>query len=295
MIPILWRYLLSSYFKIFSLSIASFISILLVSRFKDIARFTALSGSWLQTSLFSLYQIPLILPLAIPISSLIASLLLFQRLSKSYELTAWRAAGLSLPALLSPLIYASFFLGLANFSFCANIAPYCRRETKTLLYLETTSNPLLLLQRQNLIRIKNTYLNMNVKEEGKLAEDLLFIAHNRSNKRLTLLSAKEIEVCEDKLLGYDVAIVSHLPSHEPLSFDSLVIENQASLSTAGPLLSSTLKKNRPHLDMSALNLKMLNIKKLEKGKQALSAHVEILRRISLALAVFSFTLLGVAF
>ena len=62
-------------------------------RFKDIARFAALSADGVKTGLFVLYQFPHILPIAIPISALIASFLLFQRLSKTYELTALRASG----------------------------------------------------------------------------------------------------------------------------------------------------------------------------------------------------------
>lgn len=295
MIPILWRYLLSSYLKIFSLSVSSFIAVLLVSRFKDIARFTALSGDWPKTALFALYQIPLILPLAIPISALIASLLLFQRLSKSYELTAWRASGISLSTLLTPLLTCSLFFSLVNFSLCASLSPYCRRETKALLYRETSNNPLILLQRQNLIKIKNAYLTMKIKQEGKAAEDLLLIAHNESNQKLTFLFAKELKLSKGKLLGHDVAIISHLPSEKQDTFDPLIIENQASMSTAAPILSTILKKNRPRLDMSALSLKMLNIKLLEPGKKALSARIEQLRRITLALAAFSFTLLGATF
>jgi len=295
MIPILWRYLLKSYLKVFFLSVVSFIAILLVSRFKDIARFAALSGDWAKTALFTFYQVPLILPLAIPISALISSLLLFQRLSKSYELTALRASGMSLTRIFSPLLIASFFLSLGNFSLCASLSPYCRRETKTLLYRETSANPLLLLQRQNLIKIKNAYIHMKVKKEGKAAEDFILIAPNESSQRLTLVSAKQLKIEKDKLLGYDVAIISHLPSEKEDMFDSLIIENQSSMSTAAPVLSAALKKNRPRLDISALGLKMLKIKALESKKQALSVHVEILRRITLAISVFSFTLLGATF
>jgi lipopolysaccharide export system permease protein len=295
MIPTLWRFCLESYFKIFSISVASFISVLIVSRFKEIARFGALSWSWLQTGLFTLYQIPLILPLAIPISALLASLLLFQRLKSTFELTALRSSGLSFKAILSPLLFAAALLSLLNFSFCAEISPYCRRETKRLLYKETSANPLLLLQRQSLVKIKHAYLNMDVREEGQEAGNLTLIAHNESNQRLSLLSAKKLCHNEGKLLGYDVSIISHLHSDKEDSFDPLIIENQASMTTSAPLLSAALKKHRPRLEVGALTLRMLRLRCLESGKQALSARVEILRRLSLTIAVFTFTLLGCAF
>ena len=295
MIPIIWRYLLQGYLRVFSLSVWSFIAILLVSRFKDIARFMALSGSWMKTVLFASYQIPLILPLAIPISALISSLLLFQRLSKSYELVAMRAAGISLFTLISPLLFTSLLLSFANFSMQASISPYCRRATKTLLYDETSANPLLLLQRQNLIKMKNAYINMKVKKEGMIADDLILITQNERHQRLNLFSAKHLKITKEMLLGHDVAIVSYLPNEKEDSFDSLVIENQSSMSTAAPILSASLKKNRPRLDMGALDLKMLKFRSAESKKQKLSAYVELLRRTTLSLAVFSFTLLGAAF
>jgi len=102
--PILWRYALQSYTRVLLLSICTFIAVLIVSRFKEIARFTALTCDFRKTGMFVFYQIPAILPIAIPISTLIASLLLFQKLSRSYELTALRASGLSLRSILAPLL-----------------------------------------------------------------------------------------------------------------------------------------------------------------------------------------------
>ena len=293
--PILWRYVLAGYLRVFFLSVCTFIAILLVSRFKEIARFTALSGDWLKTALFTLYQIPLILPMAIPISALIGSLLLFQRMSRTFELTALRSAGVSLSSILTPLLFASSLLTLFNCSANAEIAPYCRRESKTLLYRETSANPLLLLQRQNLVRVKHAYLNMKIQDEGKAAKDLILIAHNESNQRLTLLSARKLRIKGTKLLGQDVAILSHLHSEKEDSFDPLIIENQTSMSTAAPVLSAALKKNRPRLEANALGLRMLRLRNQEGGKLACRAFVEILRRVTLSLAVFSFTLLGCAF
>lgn len=293
--PILWRYIINGYLRVFFLSVCTFIAVLLVSRFKEIARFTALSGDWPKTALFVIYQIPLFLPIAIPISALIASLLLFQRLSRTFELTALRASGLSLNAIFTPILFTAFLLSLFNFSFCAEISPYCRRESKTLLYRETSTNPLLLLQRQHLIKVKHAYLNMKIKEDTKAAKDFILIAHNESNERLTLISARQLRITGTKLLGYDVSIVSHLHSEKEDTFDPLVIENQASMSTAAPVLSAALKKNRPHLETNALGLRMLRVRAEEMNKQAKGAFVEILRRLTLSFAVFSFTLLGCTF
>lgn len=260
---------------------------LIVARFKELARFTALSGDFGKTGLFILYHIPTILPVAIPISALIGPLLLFQRLSRTYELTALRASGLSLSRIITPLLSASLLLAIFNFSICAEIAPFCRREGKKLLYHETTQNPLLLLQRQKLVKIKHAYLDMEVKND-ETTKDLIMIVHNENNDRLSLLSARKLQMVGDELVGGHLSLVSYINADR--GFDSLIIENQSSMSTAAPLLSNALKKSYPRLDLNALNFKMLCLSK--KAKQA---RIEILRRLSLSLAVFSFTLLGCTF
>ena len=296
MIPTLWRYLLQNYLRVFSLSVSAFVGILIVSRFKDIARFAALCGNWPKVALFTLYQIPFILPLAIPISALLASLLLFYRLSRNYELAAFRTSGFSFRTLLSPLICVSALLSLIHFSICASIAPYCMRESKAILYRETSANPILLLQRQNLVKIKHAYLNMDVKKEGKIADDVFLITYNQSMQRLSLFAASHLRISKEKLKGSGIAFLSHLKGDTEEGFDPLFIENQTSMWTSAPVISTALKKNRPRVEASGLSFKMLRIRasKLE-GHHAARAKIELLRRSVLSLSVLSFTLLGAAF
>ncbi|MDP1608701.1 MAG: LptF/LptG family permease [Chlamydiales bacterium] len=296
-VPILWRYLLYQYLRVFFLSVSSFVLVLFVLRFKDIAHFAALSADGIKTGLFILYQFPHILPLALPISALIASFLLFQSLSQSQEITALRALGFSLSSLLIPLLFASLFLTLANFSICAELAPLCRRETKMVLYRKTGVNPLVLLQRQKLARIKNTYMNLDMKEHGESAKNFLCIAYNKHNKRLNLINIKQLFVKQDELLGKKTALISHIPSAFPETFDDTILENEETMSTSASLLSQTLKRKRPNTEPNALSLKQIKIRlqATTNTKKDRAASIELLRRYSLSLTVFSFTLLGSAF
>lgn len=294
MFPILWRYTIKAYLKIFLLSVTTFVCLLMVSRFKEIARFAALSSNWGKTGLYAVYQIPFILPMAIPLSALIASLLLFQHLSRTYELSALRILGFSFKHILTPLLFLSLWLSLLNFSITAELAPYCRRESKELLYRETSDNPLLLLQRQNLIKLKHTHLRIQPSDDETRARNFALITFNESTQKLNLISARKLKIQGDELFGEDVAIVSHIHSNET-RFDPLIIENQGLLRTATSILSSTLKKNRPRIDSPSLSLAMLRHRLEEKPKLMRSAAIEIFRRLSLSLSVFTFTLLGCAF
>src|SRR3990167_3263190 len=279
---LLWRYTLQCYLRILLLSVSSFIVILIVAKFKDMARFAALSASLWKTMLFALYQVPSILPIAIPISALISSLILFQRLSKTSELIALRSSGLSIWKIISPLLFLSSLLALMHFSLTAELSPFCRRETKALFFHETSENPLLLLQRQNLVQLKKAYLDMVVKDDQTL-KDVTLITYNSSNQRLNLLSARKLKMKGDLIQGIDLAICFPYK-------DSIFIENQECMSTSAPLLSAALKKKSPHVDVQAMNLKMLHL-----SKKKAFAWIEIAKRISLSLSVFSLTFLGSVF
>lgn len=287
MVPVLWRFLLVGYLRIFFVSLTTFITLLLISRFKELARFAALSCSWAKTGLFTFYQLPWILPIAIPLSALLSSFLLFQTISRNHEFTAFRSLGVSLKILFTPLLLAAAMLCVANGWVVSEIAPYCRQETRQILYHETTSNPLLLLQRQRLVKIKDTYLKLEVEDEGQTAKDFLLIAPTDATDHLSLLSCKELWVENDELRGKNFSLVSFLPS--------MVIENQRFMATEAPLLSASLKKNRPRLDPSSLNARMLQIRIAEKSRMSKGALIELLRRLSLSIAPFSFTWLGAAF
>ena len=242
--PLIWRYLLSGYLRTFFLCVFSFIAILLVFQFKTIARFAALSSDFLQTARFAACQLPLFLPLAFAISSLIAALLLMHRLSQTHELMALRTFGFSLKALFAPLFFASMFLTLAAFSISADIVPLCYRSSKQMLYHETTTNPLCM--------------------------------------------------SSDDLVGQNLAIISHLEGKEE-GFDRLIIENQAAMSMKAPQLSQFLKKKEPKLEANALPFRQIIDRLSMPRKVKSSALVELGRRTSLSLSVFTFALLGFAF
>lgn len=297
--PVLWRYLLRNYIQVFFLCVAGFISVLLVTRFQDIARFAATGASQLYILKFIGFQIPFILPLAIPISCLIAAILLFQNLSRSHELTALRVSGLGLKPIIFPLLVVGCLLTVLNFAIVSEIAPKCRSLSKSLAYQMTAINPLCLLQKQTLIKLKNTYVDMKVLKSGKYAEDVAFIMRNSSNDRLGLMLAKKLSLKDSELTGTGVTFISSIDPKKSDCYDHLVIENQSKMQTGAAELAQYLRKSDWNVNYDYLNLRMLQAKYVvEKGKGAKfnsRAWQELARRISLGLAAFTFTLVGIAF
>ncbi|MBS0603901.1 MAG: LptF/LptG family permease [Verrucomicrobia bacterium] len=296
--PIIWRYLLRSYFQVFLLCVGAFISVLIVLRFQEIARFATSGASSLKVLLFALLQIPYILPIAIPVSCLIASMLLFQRLSHTHELTALRTCGFGLKTIAAPLLFAGFFLTLINFTIASEISPRCRSMSKQQIFEMVAENPLFLLQKESLVKLRNAYYDIGVLKSNKYAEDVLLVVKNSSSGRMTVMSAKELALKGDLLKGEQVTFISSVDPKKGTGFDHLVIENQAEMNTKAANLSQFLQTVDWTASYEYLPLRMIfALDYVEKGRFLLSkgAQVEISRRASISLATFTFTMIGLAF
>lgn len=299
--PIIWRYLLRSYFQVLALCVSSFVAVLLVLRFQEIARFASSGTAKFKVLMFAVLQIPYILPIAIPISCLIAAIILFQRLSRSHELTALRTCGLGLKPITTPLILAGLFVSLINLTISCEIAPRCRALSKELIYQTAAANPLFILQKESLVKLRNGFIDMKVLKSGKYAEDVVFAIKNSSNNRITLMVAKELTLKGELLKGEQVALISSVDPKKVQGFDHLVIENQAVMNTKASNLSQYTQNADWNATYDYQSLRMILAREaLEKKHTSIfsigrGAQLELSRRFSIAFAAFTFTLIGTAF
>lgn len=297
--PILWRYLLKSYFQVLALCVSAFIAILLVIRFQEIACFASSGASVSYVALFTLYQIPYILPIAIPISCLIAAMLLFQRLSHTHELTALRTSGLGLAPIAFPLVLAGVLLSLLNFTIASEITPYTRGLSKQLIYEITSKNPLILLQKDTMVKLKNSYVDLKALKSGKAAEEVIFITKQSSSDRLGIMTAQKLSLKDNLLIGKYVTLISSIDPKIP-TYDHLIIENQKTMQTEAATLTQYLESSEWSSSNEYLRLReILSRESIEGSQRSLKiskgAQLEISRRVTLGLAAFTFTLIGVAF
>jgi lipopolysaccharide export system permease protein len=296
-LPLIWRYLLRHYFQVFILCMTSFIAALFVMRFKEIAEFATLNSDGVSILLFSLYQLPYVLPLAVPVSCMIAAMLLLQKMSHSHELTALRAAGLSINVLLYPLLIAGVVLSLINFTIVSEVGPYCRFKAKELSYQMTSNNPFYIFNKISEGKLTNAYVEIRSMRGGKQAKDVLLILNNRQQERLGVMTAKELTLVGDELHGKDVTVISSVEGEGKDNFDNLVIENQASMSTKAASLSQLLQGGKWQINPDYLSFKELLLRASASHKKIWLSHytLEMAKRLSLALTPFAFTLIGATF
>lgn len=313
--PVAWRYLLGQFLKVFLLCLLSFIAILLTTRLDEIAHFATLGSEGLLILWFTLHQIPYVLPIAIPISSLISVIILVQRLSQTHELTAFRACGLSLKDILTPILIASFFISAMNFYIVSELATQSHLATGLTKIELRSVNPLLLLHNKHLMRLKGVYSDtLGHSRIGEYAGDMVIAMPNKHNASINLVVAKNLEVGDSLFTGNGITVITPL-NKDPSLQDQLMIENMEQMKTSIKDFSQILQKkvwslNNDHLRLGLLRARLHNLKNREKEIDHTEAnlatlkqirrdinrsHSELIRRISISAAVFTFTLMGAAF
>lgn len=313
--PLLWRYLLSQYLKVFAFCVAAFIALLLTLRLNEIAYFATLGPASLKILWFTLQQIPYVLPIAIPVSALISAVLLAQTLSQSKELTAMRSCGFSLKDILAPILAAALLLSTMNFYIISELTTTSHHTAGQLKNQLRSVNPLLILNNRLLMRMKGFYFDtLGTSRLGEFAQDIVFLAPNKHSDRLTLMIAKRLDVTPEKLTGDHVTFVTSRHPKDGQK-EELIIENMLSSKTLIRDFSQLLEKKIWTLNNDHLQFRQLLIRK-DEFKDALQKAVEqnskpeeikqarhdyhrviseMVRRFSASFSVFSFTLLGLAF
>ena len=301
--PIFWWYLLKNYLKVLFLAVFSFIAILLVSRLEEIAQFASMGAKPVYLALFTLYQIPYILPIAIPISCLISSMILFQRLSHTHELTALRSCGIALYRIITPILLAGALIAICTFYISSELATTSHLATRKMVYDLSSVNPILLLQSAKIAKLQDAYVQMDPIRNGEAAKDLVIAINNRSGKRLSLCLVKRIEMEGKELVAKHVSLISSSPAEG--TYDHLIIENQKRMASSASEFAKLLRKSgwkvaNDHLKFSLLRIRMQILKeRIAKGDNVVrhlqKCYSEIVLRVSQSLAALTFTLMGAAF
>jgi lipopolysaccharide export LptBFGC system permease protein LptF len=285
--PLLWKYLLRHFFRVFFLICSGFIILLFVSRLKLIARFASIATDPFIAFKYLLLQVPHILPLAIPISAFFAAFILFRQMSSSHELPAFRSVGIKLTMILQPIVMASLFLSLITLYLCSEINPKAKYEMRRLYTDKTSKNPLFLLQQKELLPLSQAYLSADVAIDQM--KNVVFVSKDPQNHNLFLITAKMLSYLRKTLKGDAVSSLFFVPDGS--NETTLFMENERDFFSIAPELSQTLKQNKYRLNPSSLPFAQLLI----SAKKKMTIIMEAFRRISLALCPFTFTWLGAVY
>ena len=291
--PIIWRYILNNFIFIFLLSSTSLVALLLVSRFKEIAKFATLASDSFQIFTFIFCQIPLILPLIIPICSLLSGYILAQNLSKGHLITTLRASAINLKSILFPILVASILLGRINFTITGTVSSKCKRLTRQLIHTESSTNPLSLLQKMTLSKMKKHFIQISPSKNSE-DKNALIIFKNENLNRTSLISIENLKASNNLLSGDNFSSISFIPEKTNL-FDSLILENQRFIEIDAKDFLQKITKKKLKFDNDSLEISILRLKSKEPSKKAGKIMAEIFSRISLGFSCITFAILGFVF
>jgi len=87
------------------------------------------------------YAAAMLVPMALPLAVLLASVMTFGNLGEHFELTAMKSSGISLWRIMSPLIFFMIALSIGAFYFSNNVLPYTNIKYAGLLYDVSRKRP----------------------------------------------------------------------------------------------------------------------------------------------------------
>lgn len=108
---------------------------------KHIVELVGKGISWSVLAEFFVYAIFSLVPMALPLAILLASLMTFGNLGENFELTAMKAAGVSLFRIMRPLIIFISFVCVGAFFFANDVLPVTQTKLWTLIFSLRQKSP----------------------------------------------------------------------------------------------------------------------------------------------------------
>lgn len=149
------------------------------------------------------YAALFLVPMALPLSILLASLMTFGNLGERLELLAMKSAGISLIHIMRPLIITLGFVSVGAFFFQNNVMPVVQVKLYTLLYSIREKSPELEIPEgvfYKEIQGFNVYVKQKDQETG-LLKDLMIYDYSEgfNNARVIVADSGRLKTSADKL------------------------------------------------------------------------------------------------
>ncbi len=141
-------------------------------------------------------------PMALPLAILLASLMTFGNLGERFELTALKAAGISLLKAMKPLIVLMVFIAIGAFFFQNNVLPVAQTKMWTLLYSMRQKSPEVEIPEgvfYDQLPGFNIYVKEKNPESGSLYDVMIYdTSRGFDNARVLLADSGKMSMTEDQ-------------------------------------------------------------------------------------------------
>lgn len=309
---ILNRYIVLDYLIIFLSALGLITFVMTVGMLVKAVDFISRGISPLLIARFFLQNIPYMLSFSMPISTLFAALILFGRLSMDNEISAMKACGLSLWRVVAPLIVLSVLFSAICVYINSEVAPRARYEGKQLLRSAGVEEPINLLEEGRFINDFPGLMIYIGRKNGNVVKDIVAYELNNDGSTKRSVRAEEGLIEPDnktrKLSVTLRDVRMEMPDRDDpqdiskttyISAESYPIVLDFNEFLSGDNDNRKLMK-RSHMTMSQLLDRIRNVEsdfpqltqkehRVHKSRLILEAN----RRVSLAVACFTFMLIGI--
>jgi lipopolysaccharide export system permease protein len=289
------RYILGEMIPTFFMGVIIFIFILLMFQALRLTEFVLVHGVKLSTiALMTSYMSISFLPLIFPMSLLFTVLLTYGRLSGDSEIVAFRAIGISMPALMAPAVILSVLICMLSLQTSFHIAPWGNRQFELLISKSGAAKPGIALKEGTFLEgffDLVVYTNKVDSKTGKLSQ--VFIYDERNPDAPVTVIAREGRLVQDseqlghnaslRLIDGDIHRVSE-GRHTKIDFSTY------DLYLTDPVSSQATDKSPPSLTIEELKEKIDH--ETLKPEQKLELQTEYYKRSAIAFACIIFALIG---
>lgn len=149
-----------------------------------------------------IYVAVTLVPLALPLSLLLASIMTFGNLAEHFELSAFKSAGVSLQRVMRPLTIMAVLISMSAFYFSNYVLPVANLKMNALLYDVRQQKPALLIKEGIFYNGIDGY-SIRIgkkKSDGQSIEDVMIYDHseNRGNKKLIIAKSGKMAMSDDE-------------------------------------------------------------------------------------------------
>ena len=204
---------------------------------------------------FLLFAMPRIVPLVLPLSVLLASIMTFGSLAENYEFAAMKSAGISLQRAMKSLFFFIIILSVVSFVFANNVIPYAEYKFINFRRNLAQRTPAMAIAEGQFSEVGNYTIKVDKKsgEKGnQLTGVIIHIKLNNGEGNKTVIKAKSGE-----LISSESSNTLKLVLYDGYYYEDVKPKNYEERNRL-PFAKATFKKDIINIDLSKLNTNVDN-------------------------------------
>ena len=293
--PILFRYLLREYAKIFTMCFTGLMTIyLVIDFFEKVRRFLRYDVNWVDVLVYFALKTPAISFQIAPLAILMATLLTFGMLSRGHEITAMRSCGISLLWITFPFLVFATGISLILLLFSSTVIPLAASKSEEIRTTRIEKKPpaaaVTLKQPWTRVGADSLMHVTSVSVGGELLGNVRLFQFDRNFQLLDMTEAGEARYQDSKWTLYQGRHRQFSPDGAVLT---TVFDHQAIVLTLIPDDFTTWLAGDSEM-MTFHDIRAYSRRRHQEGSQASRLQTDYYSRIAFPFVAVIMVLVGIA-